>query len=744
MTNQRSHTRSAALLSLTAAAVFALAGIAAAPSNAFAQDGRSAAPAPRSDAEILGDFMHFVRIANYDLAKSLGDELLAKKLSSVDVVKLVEASGDVQRFEESMQRAMRVRELEPIAASLSKSFEAGKLSRARSPEEITRAIEELTGTLRGRLLARQRLVAAGEYAMPQLFEAFLDRKNLSRQAEVRKVIIDLGRQSVMPLAATLSKVTPAQQEQIAELMGQVGWRHAVPFLSDLADSTKSDAVKAAATRSIDKLGGSAGLTTAELYRQLAEGFYAEKSELTSFVGEDTQLLWQFLPQSGLSMSAIRTPVFHEAISMSLTERAMKVESSVASGVNPETLALWVASNYSREIDTPAGYVNPAYPVVGAAAEGAAARRPADYFGAASGADVAQRVLARAIDTRDTQLARKALGAVQKTAGTRALATGGRTPLVEALNYPNRRVQFDAALAIAGAQPGEAFGGSERVVPTLASSIRGATSLYAVVIASETEQYQVVRKGLEKLGYTVLPQGRSLTDIAGPISEAPAVDVVVASGLSVEAAPHVLDEVRTTAKTAATPVVLMTRPESFIDVSRRYAGTAGVAVRQTGIGEDALGKTVGDLVTTASGGPISEQEARAYAIRSLASMRDLAVSGNSVLNVGDAAPTLMATLADSEGVMKMQIADILSRVNQDRAQRSLMDAALAAPAAERIAMMTLVSDSAKRYGNMLEERHVTRVLELASKGDDAEATAAASLLGALNIPNGQLVPLIVGK
>ncbi len=737
----RSLNRRLGILSISAAGLAACCGLAC-PSSAFAQPTPPAATTPaQTDAQVLDDFMHFVRIRNDELAKSLGRQLLDKKMSNADFYKLVEASGDVARFNDTVQRAMRVHDLEGIAASLGKAYESGRREHVRSADEIAANIKELSGTLRGKMLARQRLVAAGEYAMPQLFEAFLDKRNSPLQAEVQRVIIDMGRQAIIPLATALPKLTPAQQEQVVDLLGLIPWRNSLPFVSDLAGSTKSDNVKKACERAIDRLGGTGGMTTAELYRQLAEGYYEEKNELTSFGAEDFQLLWSFEPSVGLVMTAIRTPVYHEAMTMRLAERAMQLET----GVNPDTLALWIAANYSREIDTPAGYINPAYPVAGAAATGATPRRPADYFAAAAGPGIDQLVLARAIDTRDTQLARRAIGAIQKTAGSKLLApaSGARSPLVEAMSYPNRRVQYDAALAVVASQPQAAFSGSERTVPTLASALRGATALTAVVLAGDAEQYQGARQVLEKLGYTVLPQGRTLTDLAQPIAEAPAVDVIVALGVSADRAPQVLEEVRGTMKTSATPVLMVVRADAYIDLSRRYESTQGVSIRSTGVGSEEVSKSVQALVMAASGGPVSDSEARDYAARSIEALRDLAISGNPVLNVGDAAPTLMAALADASGQVKLELADILARVNQDRAQRAVMDAALSAKdSAERIELMRSVGISAKKFGNMLEPRHVKRVLEIATKGSDEEATAAASLAGALGVQNDQLLDLVL--
>lgn len=723
----------------TAAILVACAGLSLAVPGIARAQGEQPAEAPASapasdrptDAAVLANFLHFVMIDNHDLAESFGTELLSRGLSPADLVKLIEA-GDTDRFLSITRRAARVNRLEPVANALLATHQTGLLGRARDAAEITRNIELLTGNLRGKLLARDRLVAAGEYAVPQLLAALLDRTNLARAAEVRQVLIALGRQSVVPLGTALLGLTPPDQQIVAEVLGQIPYRTSLPYLADLVQSTDVPAVRAAAQRAIDTL-GSVDADPAGLYQRQAEGYFSERREVTSFPGETHQLLWSFDPRAGLAMTAIRTEVFHEAMAMRLTERAMRLQSTTG-GAQADTMALWVASNYVRELSSPQGYENPAYP---------ATRRGADYFGVAAGPQVAQLVLARALDVRNTPLARRALAAVERTAGVEALNVAGRRPLLDALDYPNQRVRIEAALAIAAASPSTAFPGSDRVVPTLASAIRGEAAQYAVVLTGEAELYQRLRGMFEAQGYTVLPQGRTFADVSGPISEAPGVELIVVAETSADRAIAAIDAARAGTKTTATPALVLTSPEGYIDLTRRFDGDASVAVRQLAAGDEAAAKAATDVVLAAAGGPITGDEARAYRDRSLAALRDLAVSGSSVLAVGDAAPALIGALeAAEDDQTRTGVADILSRVNQARAQRAVMDAGLAAEGDVRAALFEAVAASAKRFGGQLEERQVARLLELANQGGDAEAASAAALMGALNLPNGNLLPMVL--
>lgn len=700
--------------------------------NALAQEASAAAqPAEKSTpADLLKDFIYYTRIDNYEVAAGYLRQLKDLNLKPVDLVKLVEESDQKDRFEQTVPRAMRKVELEELAGWLFKTYEQGKLERARDPEQIKANIALLSGTIRGRLLATERLRTAGEYAMPQLLAAFLDRNNPALSSQVRQVIVSLGSQAVIPLVTALPKVSAEQQELVANLLADVPYSTSIPFLADLASTTQVQPVKDACHRAIEKLGGAAGADVAGLYQALAESYYQERTELTSFVGEDFQLLWSFDAGTGLLMTAIRTPVYHEAMAMRLAARSLELRSD-----NPDAVALWVASNFSREIDTPAGYENPTYPK---------GRRDAMYYAVASGAGVDQRVLGRALSTNDTPLARRAIAAIEQTAGGSSLwaDTDGQRPLLAALTYPNRRVQFDAALALAAAQPNTAFDGSERVVPILASAVHESANMTAAVVAPDNETYQAVRGMLERMKFSVLPFGKTLDELAPAIADASSVDLIVSANIAGDAVPAFIDQVRGTSRVSAAPIMVLSRADTYQSLRRRYETDRTVAVRQSALAEATVAKAVQQLIDDASGGALTMDEANSYAKRSLAALRDLAVSGNSVLNVSESTTALIAALGERKGAMRLDVAEILARIGQDRAQISLMDAAMAASGAERVDLMHKVTASARRFGSMLQPRHVDQIVELVAKGPDAEANAAAALLGALGMKDNRVVPLIL--
>lgn len=688
----------------------------------------------QNDTQLLRDFIHYINIESRDVAAGTGRKLLELHLKPTQFVDLVEKSGEEGRFNEAIFRAMKAIETEPVAADLLKLFDKGKLERVRDPIEIAKNIGLLKGNMGQKFWGRERLIAAGEYALPQLLEALLNRGDSETQAEAQNLLIDLGQQSIMPLCTAIAGLDPVGQEQVAVILGQIGYRTALPFLVETGNTTKSPQVKAAVERAIAKIGaGGVSTEPADLYRDLGEGYYTQRPELTSFPGEQHQLLWTYNPGFGLSPTGIRTEVYHEAMAMRMAERSLKLRPES----NDRSLSLWLASNFRREIQTPAEYDNPAYPKTW---------RTAMFYAVNAGASYNQDVLARAIDARDTQLARRAIAAIEKTAGGTGLwaANSERRPLIEALRYPNRRVQYEAALSLGKAQPREAFAGAERVVPILASAIRDAGARYAVIIAVDKELGASLRRTIEKAGYTVLPTGAQLSDVAREIAEKPGIDLIV-SHLNGVQTDSLVAEVRATPRLAATPVLSVVGvAQDAIELARKFERDPLVSVRQAGINESQLSTAVAQLVEASSGGPINAEEARDYSARCLAVLRDLSLLNNAVFNVGDAALALIAALPESSGKMRLDISEVLSHIDQKRAQVAIADSAFAADGDEKVELLTKVTDSAKRFGNQLEQRQVQRAMELAQRGGDKEATAAAALVGSLNLPNSNLVPLILEK
>jgi hypothetical protein len=373
------------------------------------------------------------------------------------------------------------------------------------------------------------------------------------------------------------------------------------------------------------------------------------------------------------------------------------------------------------------------------------RRSADYFGIAVGPEIDQLVLRRGIDSRDTPLVRSSISAIAQTAGSRMLwgqDVDGRYPLLEALNYQNRRVQFETALALGKAQPADSFNGSERVIPLLASAVKDASARYAIVLTGEDrETYDQYRASLERAGFSVLPPApEGLEQLEAAIAESPTIDLIVSAQgfdntlLSIESA-------RNDNKTAVAPVLALMGPDDVVPMQRQYGRDQSIAVRRQSISGSAFDNSVETLLEVASGGPIGQDEAEEYATRSIEVLRNLAISNNQVLNISDAASILIGVLEQVDGFTMLDIAEIISYMPQPKAQQAIFDKAMGSDDDLKNEMLTIVADSGKRHGNQLNNRQIRRLIELAQSDNQELASTAAATMGALEVDNNTLLQLI---
>jgi DNA-binding response OmpR family regulator len=337
-----------------------------------------------------------------------------------------------------------------------------------------------------------------------------------------------------------------------------------------------------------------------------------------------------------------------------------------------------------------------------------------------------------------------IGALNESTGGANLwrGLGDSRPLVDALTYPDRRVRYDAAMTIASADPRTSFGGAELIVPTLASVVNDAGTRYAMVIARDVERQQQFDTVLSDLGFIVLPPVTSLSEASQFVADVPGVDIII-SDIDDEPGIELIESVRNTARLAATPIIALMPFENVNRFGARYKGDDLTRIARDGISSSEIEAAVTAVVARASGTPMDDDEAASYSERALALLERLAVGRNTVLNVNDAASSLIGSLPVTFDQTQLDVATVLGYVNERRAQVAITDAALSATDEQQIALIRIAAESAKRHGNMIEDRQVQRVIQLADSADSDVATAAAAFLGSLNLAGDRIVPLILG-
>ena len=688
------------------------------------------ASAQNDPAGLLAEFIHYTLIAKPALAADYCQQLLQSSVTDAELAEVLSEDRSLaERFEKAIGKAQNLPDLEAIAGELERRITEGQLALARDPVRIEKAITMLTGTQRMKLHGERQLDAAGEYGVPRLTLVITEGKDERMRTAVGEVLVDIGRQSVAPLCAALPQLDNRNQRFVCTLLGRIQLPQAAPYLLELAnDNDVAAATRESAMRAFRNVGG-VQRNLSELYTDLGQQYFNEAESLVAYPFEQTNNIWSYDPLYGLEATPVPTEIFGEVMAMRVISKALRLDPS-----NERALGLYVASNLRRENELPAGTVDPIY--------GENPYTPA-FYATVFGTRVCLDVLGIGIERLDTNLVRDAIAALSQTTGGANLfsARGGRQPLLEALRYPDRRVQYEAALTLGAALPTRRFTGDGMVVPLLASAIRTGDESFAVVIGDDAEDRRLATTRLEHLGFTIVAAGETFAAVRLEIGAAVGVDLVLVHAMGVDRIIETVSEVHRYPRTAATPVITIATGLEMPGLKDHFRDDIRVKVARARISEDQFAETLDEVMLRASGGRMTEAEAEAYAIDAIFTLRDIAISQNLTYAIDDAEPALLQALESRTGGLRLGVADILALVNSQTAQRALFDAALDASGDEQIVLLDRVAESVRNFGDRSDPRHVEAVLDLITSTGGQTAEAAARVAGSLNLPTSTAIELI---
>ena len=682
----------------------------------------------------LEDFVHYALVANVQMAEAHAKALL-DGVSDSELAELVDEKPKLRkRLNRALDWARRVPEMEATVTELADRIESGRIELAHSPLRVKQAISMLDGSRRDQLVARKRLVAAGEYAVPGLVDLITADGTSERvRWNAEQILIEIGREAVTPMTVVVPNVADDDKKRLIEILEQIRYMHAAPMLAELAaDPSASEDVRSAARRALNNMGVSPEATPGELHSELARMYFDEREDLVARPLDSMSNIWIWGEQGGLLTSPVPMEIYSPIMAMRTSEKALSYEPDDSSA-----LAIYVASNLRRE-NRLKGDSDPFFTQMDYSPQ---------FYATYHGPGVGQDVLVLGLDSGDTPLVRDALEGLAATSGQENLFGRyvGREPLVDALQYPDRRVQFDSALVLARALPDQAFPASNRVIPLLASAIRTSGDEYAIVIAESVEDRRAAQDRLEAMGFKVVGTDRSVARLADAISQSPGIDLAYVQGGSLDSSETVLENLRSTSGTLNTPVVFSVATVDMPAYKSKYARNMKVALVRSGISDEAFDANVETLLEDASGGRISESDSDIYAIESLDALKSIALVRPQAYQITDAESTLVDALAERQDMTKMMVAEILSYMDSPSAQRALLDAALSPEAGDdRVQLLNYAAASIRRYGDSASKAQVAELSKLIESSTGMEADAAAQVRGALNRPASDQARLTKGQ
>lgn len=715
---------------LAASALLAFAPSALSASAANAQDGPASSAKDLTSLEkSVSDFIHYVLIGKADLAESSAQAALSADATDADLAQVVDGAGLAERLDKAISRSRSMGGVADLAAQLESRVEGGRQSMARDPKRIAESIGMLRGTLRERMIADERLMAAGEYAVPQLLKVVVDSTDSALELEATKRIVGLKRQAVLPLSLALVNLDANSQRKVVAMLADIGWPTAIPFILEVGASPSSpESLREACNAAFAQLNGSAKDVSAQ-FTALARRFFDRDDSLIPNPTDTLNNVWSYDASeggfAGLQATAVSTAIFCDDMAKLLARRALAADPS-----NTSALAVFIAADLRREntlgSDADRGRYSP------------------QFFATTAGPSVCNEVLALAIDSKDTALVRDAIDVLAQTAGgAKLVAASGRAPILEALRYSDRRVRLDAALAIAGSNPGQSFPGDFTVVPTLASAVSGVDSSRAVVVGGSIEERQAIEQQLGSAGFASIGGAAAASGFEAlelEVIRANGVDLVVLRG-SLDTIQEGVARVRASGATAATPIVAIAAAADGASVRSAFAGNRSVVVWTDGGTSDSFRGAAALAISRTSGEAFDEAEGAEYAMRAAEALRAVAVGRNPVFDLADAEPALLRALSTRQGGLRMMVAEVLALIGSPAAQSALVDAAISATGGEQIALCDFAALAARRSGASADERQLAALRGVIANSEGEVADAAGRLYGSLDAGSAEAVKLI---
>jgi len=682
------------------------------------------------------DFIHYSRIARLDLAASHGRKFLEAKLDPAVMLEVIENSVYGNAYEKDIDKMVNMTGpgvtesgIVDVAKAVDEAIEAAKVAVIRNPSRIRDEIRKLDDSQRHRINATRRLSEAGEYAAPQMIEVLIGETAEAKQLRpyVLEAAVAVGRPLVVPFAEVMDMLPSVAKQDVARILARIGYPASLPYLKkqlesgDLDEAT-ADVVANAYSQIASARGLSDDITAAQLFLGLAEDYYAGNSSLIMDPDASHNLRWVVNDRGELSYQRIPTPVFGDVMAMQAARRALQLNNDMA-----PALSLWLAANFRRENNL-GDAADPSY--------GPRMRSPA-YYAMTAGPGHIKPVLARAVQDRDAELALDAVRALAATGGADSLTTEAGAVL-RALNYPDARVRFETAFAVAKSNPTEEFQGSGRVIPVLAEAVRQTGQKVALVIAEQQQKRNELTAVVKGEGYDVLA-GATLEDVEGALQGVPTADLVVLHDDAAYVNAFTVAR-RGSYKLGAAPVVVLAMPGELVAVTRMMADDESVVVIDGAVDASKVTEAMAQAAASIAGDELSAEQNEAYAVEALNLLSELATKRSAIFDVSLASESLIEALGDDREAVMLGAADVLAMVGTPEAQQALAEAALNDRTSRRLRIELFgdLADSAKRFGNQLTQRQLAAMNELINEANGSLADAAAEAYGALNLPTAQSV------
>lgn len=684
---------------------------------------------PETQAEQFEAVVLMVKLARPKLAKLYLEKVLTPKPSDELLLELHDKHGPAVFVQLSNIQALR-----PLSTQLLELVTEAFRRRGADPARIDGLIADLKGTVQQREVAIIALRSAGPVVVPRILQQMTNLEEAGERDLLVFTLTKMGRQIVPALLGALEAPGDDIRAAIIETLGWLQAREAVPYLWYPAYGPgQSTGVRTAAhealarilatsKRSVERV---SAFGAVEELKQIALEHYRGRYRWEA-AEDGTVGLWSWQPQQATVGQRRLSP---QAASLYAGARFAR-QALALSPEDVEIQALYAGFSLAADRHR-AGWENSLPTGPGTAHD----------LALTLGADVVSQMLAQALEYGRPDAAVAGLQVLSQTA-TRSRLTEGKTarsPIIAALSYPDRRVQFAAAATVLELDPAEPFRGSSRVVSILARALNDNGAPGALIVHPRSEKARGIGAFLGEMGFEpfVATTGQEAFRVAAARSD---IELIVLEINTIRwSLSQTIDNLRADARTAGIPIIIFGPDQMRTNVAgllRRHALMTYIVTPST---SESFQSQVEPFLETFTAPPLTAEqrgmrrEAAAYWLAHIAAGRR-----TRIFSVAPAETALLDALNDP--VLAENALLALSAVPTKTVQQqfAMLATGQNVETSFRESAALQLAFHIQRFGALLDEQEVLAIrTSWQTATDPALATALASVVGSLK-PNGKRI------
>ncbi len=430
-----------------------------------------------------------VKLARPELAKQYLADLLSNEPTDQELLRLRDKFGTA-----TFLSLVNVDGLDPEASQLLKLLTTAVSNKTNDPAYANSLLPKLMGSARERDEALTELRALGPYAVPPMLQA-IENETVSRDVLILNMT-RLGDEAIPPMIGALTSPSEKIRTTACEVIGWSGgkedeiWLWHSAFGTTQPDGVRESALKAIARIRYDDPRLASRVTSYGVTSQLIEAALGHLSNQHEWNirYEDLKLIpvWTWDNDQG---TVVETKSTRSHASVHFAERFAR-EASEMSPSNEDAPIVLLTAKMVRDIED-AGWDQPVPAGPGTALD----------LAVAAGPEVCRHVLTLSLDNHIPAAALNAVTALGLNGSRSQLYRAtGKSEIVEALDSPNPRVQFAAAVTILQWEPTKSFSGDRRVVEILVRAVNSNSKPDSVVIDPNIQRGTLTASLFNELGF----------------------------------------------------------------------------------------------------------------------------------------------------------------------------------------------------------------------------------------------------